>query len=122
MRFRLKRLHKVFAEVDEDVLLADHGGAVLEPERWNHVAAGRFAESGARLALDRHLAVDVGEPELGQPLADAPRGGTPLGLEQLDHLPHRRPSATTLRSDSSCSARLPQTSSQSAKTPSSAIE
>ena len=122
MRFRLERLHEVFAEVDEDVLLADHGGAVLEPERWNRVGAGRCAESGARLAFDRHLAVDVVEPELGQPLADSPRGGAPLGLEQLEHLAYRRPPATTSRSDSSCSARLPQTSSQSAKTPSSAIE
>ncbi len=122
MRFRLERLHKMFAEVDDDVLLADYGGAVLEPERWNRVGAGRRAENCARLAFDRHLAVDVVEPELGQPLADAARGGAPLGLEQLEHLPHRRPPATISRSDSSCSARLPQTSSQSAKTRSSAIE
>jgi hypothetical protein len=71
VRFRLERLRKAFAEVDEDVLLADHSGAVLEPERGDRVGAGRFAESGARLALDRHLAVDGVEPELGQPLADA---------------------------------------------------
>ena len=71
MRFRLERLREAFAEVDEDVLLADHSGAVLESERGDRVGAGRLAESGARLALDRHLAVDVVEPELGQPLADA---------------------------------------------------
>jgi hypothetical protein len=122
MRFRLERLHDVFAEVQEDVLLADHGGAVLEPERRDRVGAGDFSQGSPRLALDRHLAVDVVEPELGQPLADATRGGAPLGLEKLEHLPHRRPAATTSRSDSSCSARLPQTSSQSTKTPSSAIE
>jgi hypothetical protein len=122
MRFRLVRLRDLFAEVHEDVFLANHGGAVLEPERGNRVGAGRRAKGDARLAFDRHLAVDVVEPELGQPLADAPRGGTPLGLEELEHLPQRPPWATTSRSDSSCSARLPQTSSQSAKTPSSAIE
>jgi hypothetical protein len=71
MRFGLDWLCEVFAEVDEDVLLADHSGAVLEPERGDRVGAGRLAESGARLALDRHLAVEVVEPELGQPLADA---------------------------------------------------
>ncbi len=121
MRFRLERLHDVFAEVHEDVLLADHGGAVLEPERGDRVGAGDFSQGSPRLALDRHLTVDVVEPELGQPLADATRGGAPLALEELEH-PQRRPAATTSRSDSSCSARLPQTSSQSAKTLSSAIE
>jgi hypothetical protein len=72
VRFRLERLRKAFAEVDEDVFLADHSGAVLESERGDRVGASRLAESGARLALDRHLAVDGVEPELGQPLADAP--------------------------------------------------
>jgi hypothetical protein len=71
VRFRLARLREALAEVDEDLLLADHSGAVLEPKRGDRVGAGRFAESGARLALDRHLAVDGVEPELGQPLADA---------------------------------------------------
>jgi hypothetical protein len=112
----------VLVEVDEDVLLANHGGAVLEPKRGYRVGADGFSEGDPRLAFDRHLTVDVVKPELGQPLADAPRGGAPLGLEQLEHLAYGRPPATTSRSDSSCSARLPQTSAQSAKTPSSAIE
>lgn len=121
MRLRLDWLCEVFAEVDEDVLLADHGGAVLEAERGDRVGADGSPQGGPRLALDRHLPADVVEPELGQALADATRGGAPLALKELEHLPHRRPAATS-RSESSCSARLPQTSSQSANTPSSAIE
>jgi hypothetical protein len=122
MRFRLERLHELVAEVDEDVLLADDGGAVLEPKRRDRVGAHDLSEGGPRLALDRHGAVDVVEPKLGQPLADAPRSGAPLGLEQLEHPLHHRPPPTTSRSESTCSARLPQTSSQSVKTPWSAIE
>src|SRR5438105_950644 len=99
MRFRLERLREMFAEVDEDVFLANHSGAVLESERGDRVGAGRFADSVARLALDRHVAVDGVEPELGQPLADAPRGWGPLGLEELEHLHHRLALATTSRSD-----------------------
>ena len=94
MRFRLEWPHELLAEVDEDVLLAGHGGAVLEPKRRDRVGAHDFSEGGPRLALDRHLAVDVVEPKLGHPLADAPRGAAPLGLEELEHL-HRRPAATT---------------------------
>jgi len=94
MRVRLERLREVLAEADEDVLLADHGGAVLESERGDRIRADDSSQGGARLALDRHLAVDVVEPELGQSLADATRGGAPLGLEELEHL-HRRPAATT---------------------------
>ena len=34
---------------------ADHGGAVLEPERGDRVGAGDFSQGSPRLALDRHL-------------------------------------------------------------------
>jgi hypothetical protein len=39
VRFRLERLREVFVEVDENALLADHSGAVLEPKRGDRVAA-----------------------------------------------------------------------------------
>jgi hypothetical protein len=100
MRFGLDWLCEVFAEVDEDVLLADHGGAVVKPERGDRVSADGSSQGGPRLALDRHLLGDVIDPELGQALADTTRGGAPLALKELEHLPHRRPPATTSRSES----------------------
>jgi hypothetical protein len=100
MHFGLDWLCEVFAEVDEDVLLADHGGAVVKPERGDRVSADGSSQGGPRLALDRHLLGDVIDPELGQALADTTRGGAPLALKELEHLPHRRPPATTSRSES----------------------
>src|SRR5712691_3856434 len=47
-------------------------GVVSVPVAWRR--AVRVSRSTGTLA------VDVVEDELGQPLADAPRGGTPLGL------------------------------------------
>jgi hypothetical protein len=47
MRFGFERFSDVFSEVGEDVLLADDGGAVLEPQRGDRVDADRLLQSGA---------------------------------------------------------------------------
>ena len=45
MRFRLEWFHGLLAEVDEDLLLADHGGTVLEPKRRDRVGAHDLSEA-----------------------------------------------------------------------------
>ena len=104
-------------EASEDRLLADDGRAVLEHEDRDRLAAGRLDQLAALRSLDRYLVDDVVEPELGQPLAHVPRGRTPLGLKELEHQ-----APTTSRREAKRRRRLPQTTSQSAKTASSAIE
>ena len=64
----------------EDRVLAGDDGAVVEHEHGDRVDADRRQERRARLPLDGDLADDVVDPELGQALSDAPRGGAPLGL------------------------------------------
>src|SRR6266487_3456938 len=89
-------LVEVFAEVAEDVLLADDRRSVLQPEGGDRVRAGGLDESSALVALGRHLAVEVVQPELGQSLPDPAGGGTPFGLEELEHVsspPPRRSGA-----------------------------
>jgi hypothetical protein len=59
-------------EVGEDLVLTNDGRAALEYERWDRVGAGRRVESGARVAGDRDLTIDVVEPDLRQSLPDPP--------------------------------------------------
>jgi hypothetical protein len=72
VRVRLGRFPDAFGEVGEDVLLADDRRAVVESERRNRVGPGRLAQRGPRFALDRDLAGEVVEAELGQALPNAP--------------------------------------------------
>jgi hypothetical protein len=65
VRFRLERLRKAFAEVDEDVFLADHSGAVLESERG--AAANVLAEREDALVGDRVVGVVADLPPSDDP-------------------------------------------------------
>src|SRR5438105_3949249 len=114
----LGRLVEALVEIGVDRVLPHNRLAVLDQYR-DAVRSGGCDEHGSRIALDRHLVDQVVEPELGQALADAVRGGAPLGLVELEH--HAAP-ATTRWSDSKRSWRLPQTASQSEKTPSSLMQ
>jgi hypothetical protein len=62
----------VLVEVGQDLVLTGDGPAVLVYERGDRVGAGRAVQSGALVALDGNLAVDVVEPELRQSLPDPP--------------------------------------------------
>src|SRR6266542_4284652 len=119
VRLGLERFIETLVEVDLDRLLADDCSAVLEQQRRNRVAACCREQAVAGFALDRYLVDEVVEAELGEAFADAARGRAPLGLVQLEHQAFASP--TSWRSDSTCCCRLPQTASQSEKTPSSTI-
>jgi hypothetical protein len=62
----------VALEIGQDLLLPDKGRTVLEQQRRDGVGAGQAEQGRSLLPLDRHLMVDVVEPEFGQPLADPP--------------------------------------------------
>ena len=65
-----------------DPFSATRAGMVSQP------VASSSALRSSRSTGD--LVVEVVEPELGQALADAAGGGTPFGLEELEHVssPH----------------------------------
>ena len=62
----------VALEIGQDLLLPDKRRAVLEQQRRDGVGAGQAEQERSLLPLDRHLVVEVVEPELGQALADPP--------------------------------------------------
>src|SRR5215218_9997984 len=109
MGLRLLGLAVVALEIGENLPLADKRRALLGQQGRHGVRAAQGEQDRSLLPLDRHLVVEVVEPELGQPLADPPCSGTPFGLEQLEHDESLRAPATTWPSDSSCRSRLPQT-------------
>jgi hypothetical protein len=82
---RLGRHRDVSIEVRADHVLAGECLPVRSDEDRDAVAAGSFAEQQALFALDRHLARDVVDAELGQPLPHAAGGRAPLGLPELVH-------------------------------------
>jgi hypothetical protein len=59
-------------EIGQDLVRTDKGRAVLEQQRRDGVGAGQAEQGRSLLPLDRHLVIDVVEPEFGQPLADPP--------------------------------------------------
>jgi hypothetical protein len=120
VRRRLGRLVEALLEEACDRLGADHRSAVLEDDGRDRLGTRCSPEHVARLAGDGHLPDHVVDAELGQTLANAVRGRAPLGLVQLEH--HARTWPTTRRSASARFSRLPQTVSQSSKTPASATE
>jgi hypothetical protein len=62
----------VALEIGKNLLLTDKRRAVLGQQRRDGIRAAQAEQNGSRLPLDRHLVVEVVEPELGQPLADPP--------------------------------------------------
>ena len=62
----------VALEIGQDLVRTDKGRAVLEQQRRDGVEAGQAEQGRSLLPLDRHLVIDVVEPEFGQPLADPP--------------------------------------------------
>jgi len=90
-------------EVGEDRCLADDDLAVVADEDGDRLDARPLAQDDAVLLLDRHLARDVIDPELRQPLPDAAGAWTPFGLPKLVHKYHY----TTKQCDSVMSMALP---------------
>jgi hypothetical protein len=62
----------VALEIGQDLVLTNKRRAVLEQQRRDRVGAGQAEQGRSFLTLDRHLVVEVVEPEFGQPLADPP--------------------------------------------------
>jgi hypothetical protein len=68
---RTRWLLELLAQKREDVVLSNDHGAILEPESRNRSRAGCLHEHSSLGRFDRHLAIDVVDAELGQPLANA---------------------------------------------------
>src|SRR6478735_2486119 len=81
----LGRLLEAGVEVGLDPLLARDRRSRLGHEHRNRLGAGAVPQRLAVLPLDRNLARDEVDAELGQPLADAAGRRAPLGLVQLEH-------------------------------------
>ena len=85
MRLGVRRFGEAPVERRENLVLAAERAAVVEQERRDTELPGSPAQRRALGRVDRDLAGDEVEPELGQPLADAVRVGAPFGLIELDH-------------------------------------
>lgn len=68
-----------------DHVFADQHLLVGRDENGDRVGARAVPEQGSLISVDRDLAGDVVDAELGQSLPNAARGRTPLGLPELVH-------------------------------------
>jgi hypothetical protein len=75
----------VGVQVARDRVLADEDCSCRCNEDGDGVGAGAYAEQSSVVTLDWHLAGEVVDPELGQPLPHTAGGGAPLGLPELVH-------------------------------------
>jgi hypothetical protein len=85
MRTCFFRNGRVRVQVVLDRVLPDEHCSCRGDEDGDRVGASAYAQQSAVVALHRHLAGDVVDPELGQPLPHAAGGGAPLGLPKLIH-------------------------------------
>ena len=85
MRARFGWDRHVRVQVVADLTLADQNPSFWCDEDGDGVGAGPDAQQGSLIAFDWHLAGEVVDPELGQSLPHAARGGAPLGLPELVH-------------------------------------
>jgi hypothetical protein len=82
-------------EVREDRLFTDERLLAGGDEDGDRVGGSALAQKGALVLVDRDLAGEVVDAELGEPLPDEARGRAPLGLPELVHLRHRRHQAVS---------------------------